>query len=155
MRPITFECKKMFSKTIEEISSEISDMVRWPEFNGYAILPGIELAEYELRTSDMVDSRIRVRNLDGSTHVEEILEWDLSGKIEMKIYEFSPPLSHMATHFIETWHFEHVQGETAVTRSFQLFGKRPLTRPFLWIISLFFRKAIENHLAQIAWKSFL
>lgn len=150
MRPITFECKKLFSKTIEEISAEISDMARWPEFNGYAILPGIESAAYEHRTPNMVGSRIRVRNLDGSTHVEEILEWDLSGKIEMKIFEFSPPLSHLATHFVETWDIEVVQGGTAVTRSFQLYGKRPFTRPFLWLISLFFRKAIAIHLDEIS-----
>src|SRR5687768_12013299 len=75
LRPITFVCSRIIPRTPIEISSEIADTSRWSEFRGYGVLPGIESAQYEKRTTDMIGSRIRVRNTDGSEHVEEILKW--------------------------------------------------------------------------------
>lgn len=68
----------------------------------------------------------------------------------MKLQAFTPPLSRLATHFIEEWRFEVGDGGTLVTRTFQLFAASAWTRPFLWMISLFFRRAIAQHLAEMA-----
>ncbi len=50
---------------------------------------------------------------------------------------FFPSSSHLATHFEETWEFQSVGDRTRVTRSFELTPKSALTRPLLWVISLF------------------
>lgn len=42
----------------------------------YGPLPGIREAEFEAKTAEIVGTRIRVTNRDGSTHVEEIVEWE-------------------------------------------------------------------------------
>ena len=150
MKPITFECRKQIPKSAVEICTEIADVARWSEFGGYGVLPGIAHAEYETQTADMVGSRIRVRNTDGSGHVEEIYKWVLGKEVAMKFTGFTPPLSRLATHFTEEWTLtEHERG-TAVTRSFALYATRPLARPALWLISLLFRRAIARHLDEIA-----
>lgn len=151
MKPITFECHKMIPKSGEGIFSEIADVSRWSEFGGYGILPGIEKAEYEKRTQEMVGSRIRVRNTDGSSHVEEIYKWLPCKEAGMRFHEFTPPLRSLAAHFTEEWRLKAGNGEgTYVVRRFELYPKRLATRPFLWLISLLFRRAIAQHLDEIA-----
>ncbi|MEZ4775599.1 MAG: SRPBCC family protein [Bacteroidia bacterium] len=152
MAPIHFKCKKVIPVLPASIASEIADTSKWSEFKGYAFLPGIRKAEYEKRTDNMIGARITVENTDGSRHVEEILVWKPGEKITMKLCEFSPPLNRLATHFLEEWTFTQEGTGTKVTRSFQLFPKSVLTRPFLWLISLVFRRAINAHLDWMALK---
>lgn len=150
MRPITFERSRTIRKSATEISSEIADVARWREFRGYGILPGIESAEYEERTDEMVGLRVHVRNTDGSEHIEEIREWDPGRRIVIELGGFTPPLSRLSTHFVEEWVFEEEGNGTLVTRKLQMFPTRPRARPLLWLISLFFRRAIALHLADMA-----
>jgi hypothetical protein len=149
MHPIQFECQETIARSAREICTDIADLTRWPEFRGYMILPGIESATYEKHTEDMVGSRIRVRNTDGSGHVEEIREWRPGEAIVMTLAEFTPPLSRLADHFVESWHFATIDNATLVTRHFQLFPKNATMRPLLWLISLFFKRAIAQHLAEM------
>jgi hypothetical protein len=149
MEPIQFRCGQVIPRTPSEICSAIANVARWDEFSGYGILPGIERAEYEIRTDGMVGSRIRVRNRDGSEHVEEITRWDPESGIAMEFRDFTPPLSRLATHFIEEWSFKDQDNATLVTRSFQMFASRSATRPIVWLISLFLRRAIARHLAEM------
>lgn len=149
MRPILFECIEEIPIPATEICVEIATLSRWPEFKGYGFLPGIAAAEYEVQTSNMIATRIRVRNTDGSGHIEEICEWEPGKKIVMKLHHFTPPLNRLATHFIEEWNFEAANNSTMVRRSFQLFAARSVTRPFLWLISLFLKRAIVRHLAEM------
>ena len=149
MRPIIFECKEIIPGTALEICSNITNVSRWSEFKGYGFLPGIASAEYEAQTSNMIAARIRVRNTDGSGHVEEICEWKPGKKIVLKLHQFTPPLNRLATHFIEEWNFEAANNSTLVRRSFQLYPTQSVTRPFLWLISLFFKRAIVRHLAEM------
>jgi transposase len=81
MRPILFECIEEIPIPATEICVEIATLSRWPEFKGYGFLPGIAAAEYEVQTSNMIATRIRVRNTDGSGHIEEICEWEPGKKI--------------------------------------------------------------------------
>ena len=67
MKSITFACKKTLPLAPEEIANQILDVEKWPEFQGYGPIPGIKTAEFEIRTANIVGSRIRVTNLDGST----------------------------------------------------------------------------------------
>lgn len=117
MRPITFERSRTIRKSATEISSEIADVARWREFRGYGILPGIESAEYEERTDEMVGSRVRVRNTDGSEHIEEIREWDPGRRIVIELGSFMPPLSRVSTHFFEEWGFQSAASPTKLLAS--------------------------------------
>lgn len=150
MKPITFHCRKLIPRTGEEICSAIANVDAWSQFGGYGVLPGIQNAEYEKRTEDMVGSRIRVRNTDGSGHVEEIYRWVPGQEVAMTLHEFTPPLSYLATHFTEEWSLKTENQGTDVTRSFQMYPARPMTRPFVWLISLLFRRAIARHLEEMS-----
>lgn len=150
MQPIRFECHAQIRATPAEIAAAIADLSRWPEFTGYGPLPGIAKAEYERRTEPMTGSRIRVTNKDGSSHVEEILAWDHDGGIRMKLHEFTPPLSRLASHFVEEWRFRPENGATGVVRRFELHPRGSASRPLLRLISLLFRRAIDRHMAQLA-----
>lgn len=150
MRPITFTCHALLPLDANAISAQIADLSRWPEFTGYGRLPGIESATYEIRTPNMVGSRILVRNTDGSGHVEEILHWEPDSHIHMKLHEFTPPLNRLASHFLETWTFTATPTGTQVSRQMELFAKNGFTRPILWLISNMLKRAIDAHLTQLA-----
>jgi len=150
MKPITFACQRLIPKSTAVIFAQVADTARWREFNGYGILPGIESAAYEVRTQDMVGSRIRVLNRDGSSHIEEITRWIPDREIAMTLQEFTPPLRLLATHISEKWRFQVEDDSTCVTRTFQMYPRNVIVRPILWLISLLFRRAIARHLEEMA-----
>ncbi len=150
MKPITFHCKGTSPLAAEGIAGQILELSRWPDFAGYGPLPSIRSAEFEARTPEVVGTRIRVTNRDGSSHVEEIVEWNPDCRVRLRMNDFSTPLSRLATEFVETWQFEWGGNETRVTRSFELHAKRRATRPVLWLISLLLRRAVARHLRQMS-----
>jgi len=149
MRPISFSCTEILPLAPEEIAEQMLNLANWTDFKGYGILPGIKAAEFEVRTPDVVGSRIRVTNTDGSSHVEEIVEWRPDHHLRLDLKEFSPPLSHLATGFIERWEFVRLDNGTQVIRSFELHAKSFLTRPVLWQISFLLKRAITRHLCEM------
>ena len=149
MRTITFSCTDTLALAPAEIAGRILDLANWTDFTGYAVLPGIKAAEYEVRTPGVVGSRIRVTNTDGSGHVEEIVEWQPENSLRLRMTGFSPPLSRLATEFVESWAFERAGTAARVTRSFELHPKSAVARPALWLISLLLRRAIARHLRQM------
>ena len=102
-----------------------------------------------MTTPDNVGSRIRVTNTDGSSHLEEIVEWEPDHRIRLAMKEFSAPLSRLATGFEETWEFQRIDGGTVVTRSFRLHARSALARLPLWVISFFLKRAIARHLREM------
>jgi hypothetical protein len=149
MKPITFSCQETLDLAPDEIAHQILDVTKWLDFKGWGPIPGIRVAEYEVRTPDIVGSRVRVTNTDGSKHVEEIVEWHPDHRLQLHMKDFSAPLSRLATRIEETWEFERVGNDTHVTRHFEIHARRALTRPFLWVISILFKKAITRHLRQM------
>src|SRR5262245_12261498 len=149
MKPVAFTCKETLSSAPEEIARAILDLTKWPEFQGYGPIPGIKLAEFDFQAPGILGSRIRVINLDGSTHVEEIVEWQPDRRIRLQMKEFSSPLSRWAAGFEETWEFERVEGGTKVVRSFELHAKSRLARVLLWVISFFLKRAIGRNLREL------
>jgi hypothetical protein len=149
MKPISFSCHETLPLTPKEIAEQILNVAKWPDFRGYGPIPGIKSAEFETRTPNVVGTRIRVTNLDGSSHVEEIMEWQPDRRLRLQMGNFSKPLSRLATAFVETWEFEQVGNETKVARSFELNAKSMLTKPVLWVISFFLKRAIARHLTEI------
>jgi hypothetical protein len=149
MRPIRFSCTDTLGLVPAEIAARILDLAHWTDFKGYAVLPGIQAAEYEVRTPGIVGSRIRVTNTDGSSHVEEIVEWQPDHRLRLQLKEFSSPLSRLATGFEESWAFQRMDSATRVTRSFDLHPTSGFTRPFLWLISFRLKRAIARHLREM------
>lgn len=149
MQPIRFHCSAALPATPERISALILDVANWPRFQGYGPLPGIRAAEFLVRTPEVVGSRIRVSNTDGSSHVEEIVAWRPDREVQLKFQEFSPPVSRLATHFLETWELQAAGSETLVKRSFELHPRSVLTMPLLWLISWLLQRAIAKNLADI------
>ena len=152
-RPITFTTTARLPTLPHEIAASILDLSNWPDFKGYGPLPGIESAEFVERTPQIVGSRIQVKNTDGSSHVEEIIEWAPSERLSMKFSEFSPPLSQLANHFVEVWTLQPQGEQTLVTRAFQLFPKNSLARIALWLLSHLLKRAIALHLRQLQHES--
>ncbi len=134
---------------IQEIAEHFLDAAIWPEFRGDGPIPGIQSAVFETSVPDILGSRIRVTNLDGSTHVEEIAEWLPGRRLQLQMGNFSGPLSRLATACVETWVFERGGNKTRVARSFELRATSILTMPLLWLISFLLKRAIARHLTKI------
>ena len=126
MKPIAFTCDETLPLTPEDIARQILDLTKWPDFHGYGPIPGIKAAEFDVQTPGVVGTRFRVTNLDGSSHMEEIVEWQPDHRLRLQMKEFSPPLSRLATWFEETWEFKRTGNETHVTRSCRLYAKSVL-----------------------------
>ncbi len=150
MKPIVFSREAMFPLAPEDIANQILDLANWPDYTGFWPLPGIKSAEFELRTPEIVGTRFRVTDTNGSTHVEEIVEWQPSHRLQIRMHDFAPPLSRLATRFEEIWQFEKTDQGTRTTRSFELHPTSPFAQPFLWLISLLLKQAIARHLRQMA-----
>lgn len=149
IRPVTFACRATFFQPPEQIAAQILDLARWPKFTGYAFLPGIRQAEFELRTPDVVGTRIRVTNTDGSRHVEEIVVWLPDRRVQIRMGDFSAPLSRLATGFDEAWLFRREGGTTEVVREFALWPKSWWGRVVLWGIARVLKRAVARHLQQL------
>lgn len=149
MKPITFTCQETLPFTPEEIAEQVLDVRKWSDFRGYGPLPGIKSAAFETRTPNVVRSRIRVTNMDGSNHVEEIMAWQPDRRLVLQLGNFSKPLSSIATHFVETWDMERVANGAKVTRSFEMNANSWSKKPVLWLISIFLKRAIARHLRDI------
>ena len=149
MKPIEFSCAESLDMSSHEIAQQILDLTKWPDFKGFGFLPGIKVAAFEVRTPEVVGSTIKVTNTDGSSHVEEIVEWQTDRRLRLHMTDFSPPLARLAIGFEETWDFEQCDSGTKVIRSFRLYAKSVLTWPMLWLISVFLKKAIARHLRQM------
>lgn len=150
MQPIKLAVVGYFDQSPQEICEQLLDMSRWPEFKGYGILPGIESAHLEPTTPTVIGSKIRVRNTDGSSHVEEIVEWDVARRITLRFQDFSPPLQHLATHFIEIWEFRRLEDKTEASRSMTLYPKGFLGWLLLLPISALMKRALEKNLAEMS-----
>jgi hypothetical protein len=152
MNPITFSCKETLPFAPADIARQILDLTKWPDFHGYGPMPGIKVAEFDVQSPGIVGSRIRVTNRDGSSHIEEIVEWQPDHRLRLHMQEFSPPLSRLATGFEETWEFKRTDNATHVTRSFRLHAKSVLAGLLLRVISFFLKRAIARHLREMRTK---
>lgn len=149
MSPITFSCTDTLPLAPDEIARQILDLANWTGFTGYGPMPGIKAASFEVRTPNVIGTRIKVTNTDGSSHLEEIVEWEPDRRLRLDMKDFSPPLSRLASGFVETWEFVRLGDGTRVTRSFEMHPKSVLTRPVLWLISFLLKRAVARHLSQM------
>jgi hypothetical protein len=149
MKPIQFDCTATLRGAPAEIAKQILDLARWPDFTGFGPLPGIRSASFEVRTPGVVGTRIQVVNRDGSKHVEEIVVWDPSHAVQLRMSDFSMPVARLATHFDETWRFTPQGAMTHVVREFSLHPKCGRSKFMLWIVSKFLRRAVDRHFRRM------
>ena len=133
----------------EVFFEKILDVESWPSFRGWGPIPGIRSARFRRRTPEVVGSEIEVVNADGSSHVEEVVEWRPSRSVVIRMAGFSPPLSALATHLVETWSLEPSAGGTRVTRSFELFASGWRGRLALPIVAWMLGRASARHLREM------
>lgn len=149
-KPIEIKVTGHTQQTPQEMCTQLLDMERWSEFKGYSILPGIKQASFETKTPGLVGSRIKVRNTDGSSHVEEIIEWDVTKKVVLQFQEFSAPLNRLASHFVETWEFHPSAHGTDTSRTMTLHPIGIMGWLLLLPISQLMKKAFEKNAAQLS-----
>lgn len=149
LRPVRLLCSEWTPHCADGICAGIANVEHWSDFHGYGPVPGILHAEYEVQTDGMVGSRIRVRNQDGSSHVEEIVTWDPPHAATLRMYRFSAPLDRFATHFVEDWRMTPHEGGTLIERTLTLHPRNRVGRALLQVVGFFLRRAIRRHLRQI------
>lgn len=149
MKPIRILVQSLSQKSPEEICANMMDMSKWPEFEGYSILPGIESAAFDVQTPNWLGSRIRVKNKDGSEHVEEVTAWDPTRRVELRFQEFKSPLRRLASHFVETWEFTARPEGTLISRSMAMHPKGVFGWLVLRLISRLMRKAFEQQATRM------
>ena len=150
MKPIEIVEYASVQKSSEEICSILLDTSRWTEFTGYSFIPGIQSANFEIKNPGIKGSRIRVQNKDGSSHIEEITEWDVKNKVSFRFQEFNSPLKKFASHFIETWNFSSSGSGTEIKRTMTLYPKSFAGRLILLPVSRLLKKAIGENLKQLS-----
>jgi hypothetical protein len=94
-------------------------------------------------------ARQRGTNLDCSRHVEEVVDWRPADRVRLRLAEFPPPLGRLSTGLLEIREFRPGEPGTRVTRSFELTPKTRLTRPTLWLGSIFWWRAVARHLSEV------
>lgn len=149
MPPIRFTCTVVVDCPPRAISERIREITNWPDFPGYGPLPGIESAAVDVKTENVVGSRVRVTNEDGSEHTEEFVEWKPTERVRLQLKEFTPPVSYLAERFDETWTFDVSSEGTTVQRDFEMHPTSVGARPLLWGISFLLKRAVARHLAQM------
>lgn len=146
MPPIRFVCRETLPFPPEAIAAQILQLENWPSFAGYGPLPGIISAQFERQTPEVVGTRIRVLNRDGSSHVEEIVEWNPRERLLLRFGDFTPPFSHLAQRMEEAWEFALVEQGVLVNRSFSIYPRAWWSWPLLWLISWLLKGAVARHL---------
>ena len=149
LAPIQITATRSLRRSPEEIGQELLRLENWKNFNGYGPLPGIREARFRHRTPEVVGTQIEVTNRDGSSHVEEIVEWLHTGSIVIRMSGFSAPLSRFATHFIERWTFSAEGGAQRVCRSLALHPSGWAGGVFLRLIGPLMRRALDRHLQEL------
>lgn len=149
MNPIKIKVHSIVDLLPKEICSIILDTSQWIKFEGYSFLPGIEKAKFEKRTAAIVGSRIKVHNKDGSTHIEEIIEWDENRKVVLKFQEFNSPLKKFASYFIEEWNFTVTDSGTEILRTIKMYPINLFGLILLKPISILMKKALKNNLEML------
>lgn len=131
------------------LTARMLDVEQWREFRGYGPIPGIRSAVFELRTPQVVGSRIRVVNRDGSRHVEQVETWDPDRRVVMRFGEFSAPLRWLARAMLDTWDFTPAGPGCRGRREMLMEARSFVAYPCVWVISWWLKAALRRHLHEL------
>ena len=151
--PVIFEYRAEVFFTPEELCEHVLDLGRWTSFEGYGPLPAIVSARFYRETKEVEGTIIAITCADGSSHFEEIIKWCPPHDFTLKLHNFSPPLSKLATHFDEKWSLHRADSATRVTRRFEMYPTHALFRPAVWAISRLMRGAVAHQMRTMTEES--
>jgi hypothetical protein len=150
-----FICELKSTLSSAEIRDRFLNLSQWPSFTGWGPIPGIQSARYIQRTEMILGSVILVQNSDGSSHQEEIIEWEQVSpnhfRFLIRLNRFTGLIRLLSPEFIESWEIKEDRNHrgASITRSFQLIGFGFVSRFVLrFVISPLFKRAIQSHLEQ-------
>lgn len=149
MPVIRFHCEATAARPAKHFFEEILRVEAWTSFKGYGPIPAIRSAAFVHRTESITGAIIRVENSDGSSHTETIIEWSPPDRLVMELAGFSPPLSRLASRFIEAWTFTPTPTGTHIRRDFTIEPRNALATPPLWIIARFLKRAVRRNLQAL------
>jgi hypothetical protein len=141
----TFTIQVIYDKDPCLILDEMMHVENWSSFQGEGIIPGIKQASFVKKMDTHIGCIIKVENSDGSSHIEEFLEYEKDRYLKIKMHQFSKPLSLFAEYFIEEWLFEKQEFTYFLNRTLTLYGKGFFSNLFLSLVAKFLKKAIEKH----------
>jgi hypothetical protein len=113
----TFYVEETHNSPPRVLAERLLNPRRSRRFGRQAVAPGVAAAEFEQRTADVVGSRIRVTRKDGSSYIEEIVEWEPDKHVAMEVKDFSESMASAGYRFKESWDFERIGDKTKVCRS--------------------------------------
>lgn len=146
---IGFSVSASFPNSADEVCDQIFDVSTWQSFAGYGPIPGIAEAILVSLDDQRLGTRFEVTNVDGSKHVETVIEYVPQQKLRLRMDSFTSPLGKLADHFVESWEFREDGGETRVERSFELYPRNFAGRIILTMISWILRTAVQKHLESM------
>lgn len=129
------------------ICDEFLDPSTWNSFRGNLVVPGITRAtRQEPLDGAGIGMVFDVWNTDGTTHREEVIDYEHGRCIAMRMTAFPAPLRFLVREIGEEWQFS----AAAVTRSFRLTPSGPLAILPLLLIRPFLRSAVLAHTRRLA-----
>jgi hypothetical protein len=146
---VSFKVAAKTSLTADEIVNGMLEQSNWTSFKGAGLVPGIEEVEIIVSDNELTGTVFKVKNSDGSHHEETIIDYKPSEYLVMKLHKFSSPLNKFATHFHETWTFDHQNNATYFERAFELYPKNFFGKILLPTVAMFFKKGVESHTETI------
>lgn len=124
-------------KSIEETFDFIASADAMEMFEGWFIIPGIQ------EVGRQQDGSLIISNRRGGDHREDIKVAFRPDIIVFSIYP-NKAFRLVVKNIVETWSFKEQDKEVSVLRSFEI-NTNPLFRPAVFVISFFFKKAIEKN----------
>ena len=142
---ISFTVEVKYFQEPQYIFDSFLQIEKWNDFKGFGIIPGIKTANFIIKTDSIKGTIIWVKNLDGSSHKEEILAFEKDTYLKIKMYDFSKPLSYFASFFIEEWALKKMEDGYKLERSMTLLSRGMISKFILKVISRSLKKAIHVH----------
>ena len=142
---VTFTIEVYYYKEPRYIFDSFLQIEKWNDFKGFGMIPGIKNANFIIKTDSIKGTIIQVENSDGSSHKEEILEFEKDTYLKIKMFDFSEPLSYFATYFIEEWALKKMEDGYKLERSMTLLSRGIFSYFILKLISNNLKNAIQIH----------
>ena len=146
---VTFQVTATTTASPDDIVDSIFEVANWTRFQGWGPIPGVVAVEMYQPADSRIGTVFKVKNSDGSSHEERVIEWVPNHYLTMRMDHFSRPLNKIADYFIERWRFQTQGGRTFLEREFELHPREGTAGILLRPIAYLLKKAIQRHTAAL------
>ena len=119
-------------------------------FVGYGPIPGIREARYLTPAPLAIGSRRSVLKTDGTTHIEEIIEFVPGRRHVTRIFGLSGFFGLIVRDLQDVWEFEPVSDHTTRVKRAFLVEPRTLAIPVALLLVPLMRRAVQRDLRNTA-----